>query len=152
VILASLVSLIWAIKNLMRVDHQGWFNNVSAIYQLASTAIIIISIIIMSPEVSTSKFVWTEYHNETGMPNAFYVCSIGLLMCLYSFSGYEGGAHMAEETRNAASSAPRGIILTCFATGLIGLIYIVGLLYACNNKIVEQFHGDSDYPVVNIYI
>ena len=106
----------------------------------------------MSPEVSTSKFVWTHYNNETGMPNTLYVCSIGLLMCLYSFSGYEGGAHMAEETKNAASSAPRGIVLTCIVTGLTGLVYIVGLLYACNNKIEEQFRGESDYPVVNIYI
>jgi amino acid transporter len=73
-------------------------------------------------------------------------------MCLYSFSGYEGGAHMAEETKNATSSAPRGIVLTCIATGITGLVYIIGLLYACNNKIAEQFQGESDYPVVNIYI
>jgi hypothetical protein len=32
VTLAIGVSLVWALKNLMRVDHQGWFNNVSAVY------------------------------------------------------------------------------------------------------------------------
>ena len=32
VALAIGVSLVWALKNLMRVDHQGWFNNVSAVY------------------------------------------------------------------------------------------------------------------------
>jgi len=26
------VSTLWAVKNLMRVDHQGWFNNASAVY------------------------------------------------------------------------------------------------------------------------
>jgi amino acid transporter len=26
------VSGLWAAKNMMRVDHQGWFNNASAIY------------------------------------------------------------------------------------------------------------------------
>jgi len=52
-------------------------------------------------------------------------------MCLFSFSGYEGGAHMAEETKNAAESAPRGIVLTCIATTFTGLVYITGLLYAC---------------------
>jgi len=85
------------------------------------------------------------------MPNALYVSSIGLLMCLYSFAGYEGGAHMAEETKNASSSAPKGIVLTCIVTAITGLVYIAGLLYACNNKIAEQFYGESDYPVVNIY-
>jgi amino acid transporter len=115
----------------MRVDHQGWFNNASAIYQIASTLIIIASILIFSPELSTNKFVWTHYNNDTGMPNVLYVSCIGLLMCLFSFSGYEGGAHMAEETKNAASSAPRGIVLTCIVTAFTGLVYIIGLLYAC---------------------
>jgi hypothetical protein len=29
---AIIISGLWAAKNLMRVDHQGWFNNASAIY------------------------------------------------------------------------------------------------------------------------
>ena len=29
---AIVISGLWAAKNLMRVDHQGWFNNASAIY------------------------------------------------------------------------------------------------------------------------
>lgn len=135
--LACGVSLLWALKNLMRVDHQGWFNNASAFYQIGSTIIVIICILIVSPQLSTSKFVWTHYNNETGMPNAFYVCCIGLLMSLYSFSGYEGGAHMAEETKNASASAPKGLVLTCIATAVTGLIYIAGLLYGCQNKIAE---------------
>lgn len=52
-------------------------------------------------------------------------------MCLFAFSGYEGGAHMAEETVNATISAPKGIIYTCIASALTGFFYIVGLLYAC---------------------
>ena len=59
---------------------------------------------------------------------------------------------MAEETKNASSSAPKGIILTCIVTAITGLIYIAGLLYACNNRIAEYFNGESDYPVVNVYI
>ena len=117
----------------MRVDHQGWFNNASAIYQLGSTVVIIASILIASPYLSSSSFVFTQYNNETGMPNSLYVSCIGLLMCLFSFSGYEGGAHMAEETKNAAASAPRGLVLTCLVTAGTGFVYIVGLLYACQN-------------------
>lgn len=121
----------WAGKNVMRVDHQGWFNNASAIYQVVSTIVIIITLLVASPKLSSSEFVWTEYNNETGMPNVFYVSCLGLLMCLFSSSGYEGGAHMAEETKNASSSAPKGIVLTCLASALTGLCYLIGLLYAC---------------------
>lgn len=115
----------------MRVDHQGWFNNASATYQIVSTAIIIACILIASPELSSTSFVFTDYNNDTGMPNVLYVCCIGLLMCLFSFSGYEGGAHMAEETHNAANSAPKGMVMTCIVTAITGFIYITGLLYAC---------------------
>lgn len=125
------VSALWAGKNVMRVDHQGWFNNASAIYQLLSTVLIIGSLLIASPSLSTSEFVWTRFNNETHIPSTAYVSCIGLLMCLFSFAGYEGGAHMAEETKNASKSAPRGIILTCIVTGFTGLLYIGGLLYAC---------------------
>ena len=59
---------------------------------------------------------------------------------------------MAEETKNAAESAPRGIILTCIITGATGLLYITGLLYACQDKIDIYFEGQSDYPVVNLFV
>ena len=137
---------------MMRVDHQGWFNNASAIYQLLSTVVITATILIVSPSLSSAEFVFTHYNNETGMPSTFYVGCIGLLMCLFSFSGYEGGAHMAEETKNASESAPKGIILTCVVTGITGFVYICGLLFACMNKIDEYFTGESDYAVVNLFV
>jgi len=93
--------------------------------------IIIGSLMLASPTLSTADFVWTRFNNETNIPSTPYVACIGLLMCLFSFAGYEGGAHMAEETKNASASAPRGIILTCLVTGVTGLLYITGLLYAC---------------------
>ena len=59
---------------------------------------------------------------------------------------------MAEETHNASASAPQGIILTCVITGVTGLLYISGLLYACNNKIDKYFEGVSKYPIVNLFV
>lgn len=99
---------------------------------------------IASPKLSSSEFVFTSWNNETGMPNTFYVSCIGLLMCLFSFSGYEGGAHMAEETKNASKSAPMGIVYTCLASAFTGIVYIVGLLYACQNMIDPVINGKSD--------
>ncbi len=50
---------------------------------------------------------------------------------------------MAEETINASASAPKGIILTCIMTGITGLLYILGLLYACNNQIDKYIGAGS---------
>ena len=43
---------------------------------------------------------------------------------------YEAGAHMAEETRDARTAAPRGIIATVLCCGGFGLVYILGMLFA----------------------
>ena len=59
---------------------------------------------------------------------------------------------MAEETKNASASAPRGIILTCIVTGFTGLVYILGLLFACDNQIEKYYTGQSDYAVVNLFV
>lgn len=82
----------FAIKNIAKMDAQGWFNNGSAIYQMVSTLVIIIAIVAAAPERSSSEFVWTKYYNSTGMPSTVYVCIIGLLTSLYGMSGYEAAS------------------------------------------------------------
>lgn len=57
-----------------------------------STIVIIVAIIAIAPERSTSEFVWLEYNNTTGMDNKLYVCLIGTLTTLYGMSGYEAGS------------------------------------------------------------
>jgi amino acid transporter len=58
-----------------------------------------------------------------------YICLIGLLMSLFSFCGYEAGAHMAEETRDARKAAPKGIIHSVIAGIVIGFVYLICLLF-----------------------
>lgn len=86
---------------------------------------------------NSSYDVWEIWRNRTGVYNdtnqdgSFgYVLLIGLLGSLFAFSGYEAGAHMAEETTNASKSAPWGIVLTCVMVAVVGFMYILGLLYS----------------------
>jgi hypothetical protein len=48
-----------------------------------------------------------------------------------AFSAAEKSRYSSVAAKNAASSAPRGIVLTCIVTAFTGLVYITGLLYAC---------------------
>jgi amino acid transporter len=58
---------------------------------------------------------------------------------------------MAEETKNAAASAPKGIVMTCIATAVTGVVYIVGLLYACQEKI-EEITQAKDQGVIRLFV
>jgi amino acid transporter len=138
VAVSILVLALWALKNRMRLDKQGWFSNTSAVYQLLSTILITIIIVLASPELSSHDFVFTTYHNDTGFPKdneswviTAYICSVGVLMSLYGLSGYDSGATMSEETASGATAAPKGMIEAVIASSITGFIFILGLLYAC---------------------
>ena len=131
---AIAVCAAWSLINALRIDQQGWVNNFAAVWQVTTTIAIIVAVISMpgrDPDVPLG-WVWTQPYNSTGFDdkNFGYVCLIGLLSALFAFSGYEAGAHMAEETTNSSVSSPWGIVATCAMVAACGLAYILGLLYA----------------------
>ncbi|UJR27558.1 hypothetical protein I4U23_008840 [Adineta vaga] len=130
------ILFLWCLQNALRVDQNGWLNNIAALVQVASSIIVILVLYTASGQRATVHDVFTSTYNETGFP-FIYVCCISLLSTLFSFSGYEGGAHMAEETRGASVAAPRGIVATCLCSAIVGAIYLLALLFAIPN--VETF-------------
>ena len=97
--ISILVLTVWSSLNILRIDQQGWLNNFAAVYQLASSIVIVIVVLAATDSRSDADFVFTDYHNETGFNSTGYVCLIGLLTTLFTFSGYEAGGHIAEETQ-----------------------------------------------------
>ena len=83
------VMFIWAAQNVLRIDKQGWINNIAAIFQICSVIIIVIILFALSPQKASAKDVFTSTYNGTGfsMP---YVCCIGIITTASSLSGYEG--------------------------------------------------------------
>jgi amino acid transporter len=83
------ITLIWAIQNALRIDQQGWLNNLAAFFQIASSIVIVIVLLVMAPQRATGLDVFTSTFNGTGFPFG-YVCCISILSTLFAFSGYEG--------------------------------------------------------------
>jgi len=76
---------------------------------------------------------------------------IGLTAALYSFVGYETSAHMAEETQSSTTTAPMGIIYTCLATGIAGLVLIISMLFATTD-VDMAVNGDYGTALANIFM
>jgi amino acid transporter len=93
--------------------------------------------------------VFGEFNNETGIQSTLYVALIGMLFVSFSFSGYEGGATLAEETKNASVSAPKGIILTIIVSSIVGYIYLLGLLFAMQSNIQFVLSESTSTNVVS---
>lgn len=62
--------------------------------------------------------------------NLFYVFLLGLLLPLYTITGFDGCAHTSEETVNARRSVPRGILNAIFWSFVFGLVMEVSFLLA----------------------
>ncbi|MCF3947695.1 amino acid permease [Acidiphilium sp. AL] len=60
----------------------------------------------------------------------FYLFLLGLLLPLYTITGFDGAAHTSEETMNARRSVPRGIIHAIFWSFAFGLLMEVAILLA----------------------
>ena len=67
---ASIVILgVWSATNLMRVDRQGIISDFAVVYQILSTVVILGVVLLIAPKLSSTEFVFTRYHNETGFEN-----------------------------------------------------------------------------------
>lgn len=67
--------------------------------------------------------------NVTGFPT-WYAFLLGLLLALYTYTGYDASAHMTEETVGAARRAPWGIVMSVVVSAFAGYIVLMGLLAA----------------------
>ncbi|CAF4270637.1 unnamed protein product, partial [Adineta steineri] len=94
------ITFVWTLINTLRIDKQGWINNIAAFFQISSVIIIVIILLVMAPERATATDVFTSTYDSTGFSFGYVYC-IGILSTLFIFSGYEAGAHLAEETRGA---------------------------------------------------
>jgi choline transport protein len=118
---------------------------------VVSTAIIAFAIIASVTTFSSSSFVFFEFNNQSGFESPVYTSMIGILTALYGFSGYDSGATLAEETKDASRSAPIAIIYSIVLSAVTGLIFILSLLYACGDSLSTALSGSSDQAIVNIF-
>jgi len=124
------ILFIWSLLNCFRVDRIGMLTNFAAVMHGLTILLIIILIFVLCENLNSASYVFTAFINKTGFSSVSYVLAISLLTSLFGFSGYEASAHMAEETNCARINAPKGIINTCYATGVAGLGYLLALLFA----------------------
>ena len=53
---------------------------------------------------------------------------LGLLLPIYTITGYDASAHTSEETHKAAESAPRGMVSSVWWSSVFGYVMLIGFL------------------------
>ncbi len=109
-------------------------------YLIFTTALgLTIACLAYAPSYEFSRlFTFSNYSGEAGANvwppvSGGWVFALGLLLPIYTITGYDASAHTAEETKNAARSVPRGIISSVWWSALFGYIMLCAFVLVLPN-------------------
>ena len=63
-----------------------------------------------------------------------YILPTGLLLTMYTVTGYDASAHVAEETRDAEISAAKGVWQSVALSALIGWFVLLAITFAATRR------------------
>jgi amino acid transporter len=94
-------------------------------------AVLTLSLLAYNPNPLDFSRLFT-FTNFTGTEGSVWPASegmvfpflLGLLLAIYTITGFDASAHISEETRNAASAVPKGIITSVVYSVIFGYIMI----------------------------
>lgn len=140
ILVYAVVLFLHGLLNTLGVRLVALLNDVSVWWHLAGVVIIAGVLFFLPSHHQSAAFVFTNFVNNTGFsfPGVqVYVFLLGLLLAQYTFTGYDASAHMTEETRNAATAGPRGIVMSIVVSLFAGWLLLIGVTQAIGDYAKE---------------
>ncbi|WP_104478738.1 amino acid permease [Actinokineospora auranticolor] len=141
ILLLALILLAHGALNTFGVRVVAVLNGVSVWWHLIGVSLIVGVLVVVPDHHQDASFVFGEFVNGTGWGSPVYVFLIGLLLAQYTLTGYDASAHMTEETRNAATAGPRGIVHSILVSLVAGWVLLIGLTFA-----IQDYRGALESP------
>lgn len=150
-LILAVILIAVAVVNLLGVRVAAFFSDLSVWWHLVGVTAIVVALWLLPDAHQSASFVFGKFVNDTGFSNPLYVAALGLLLGMYTFTGYDASAHLSEETSRAAVSAPRGMIRSILWSWIAGFVLLAGLTFAIQNYTAEQ-HSPTGTPPAQILI
>lgn len=116
-------------------------------------AVLTVALLAFAPSIDFSRlFTFTNltgdagggvWPSSDGMLQAFLV---GLILVCYTITGFDASAHTSEETRNAASAVPRGMLQAVVWSALFGYIMVCSFVLAMPSVAEGAAKGFGVFP------
>ena len=127
------VLLLDALANTYTVRLVALLNRVSVWWLICGVGIIVGTLVVVPSAHEPASFVFTRFHNATGFGSGLYAGLLGLLTAAWVFTGFDASAHMTEETKTAALSAPKGIVRSILYSGIGGFVLVLALVWSISS-------------------
>jgi amino acid permease (GABA permease) len=145
------IILLHGLLNTFGVNLVKVLSNVSAWWHLVGVGIIVVVLAVVPDKHQSLAWTFTEFRNSTGWGSGLYAFMIGLLMAQYTYTGYDASAHVAEETKQAAVEAPKGIIRSVWVSIVAGWILLIAVTASIQNYAAERA-SETGLPPAQIFI
>ena len=124
--------MIHGMLNSLKTRQLAYFASSFVFINLGATSLIIILLLAMTPrsDMHSASYVFGAEGliNGTGGWNNGVSFLLGLLSVQWTMTGYDCTAHISEELRRAAYSAPAAIIIATIGTGIAGWLLNIALV------------------------
>jgi amino acid transporter len=153
--LFALILVIHSLINIYSSPLVARFNDISVVWHVIGVAVIIAILIFVPDNHQSASFVFGERINNTGFHGGatgggffwFYVLPLGLLLTMYTQTGYDASAHLSEETAGASKAAARGLWQSVFYAGVGGWLVLLAITFAANDPKAVSDGGGTVFAI-----
>ena len=139
--LYAIILVLHALINIYSHRLIALFTSISVWWHVIGTLIVIGILVIVPDSHQSADFVFTDKINNSGFADGaisggtywFLVLPVGFLLTMYTITGYDASAHVAEETVGAEQAAAKGIWQSVALSALIGWFVLLAFLFAATD-------------------
>jgi amino acid transporter len=150
-IVFAVLLAVHALLNIYSSHLVALFNNISVLWHVVG-ALVILGILAVVPDRHQSvSFVFTETINNSGFGQGmfwFYVLPLGFLLTMYTQTGYDASAHVAEETRDAERQVAKGLWQSVFFSAIGGWLVLLAITFAASDVDAVNEGGGTSLAVI----
>ncbi|MCX4976467.1 amino acid permease [Streptomyces sp. NBC_00620] len=147
----AVILLLHGLLNSFGVRLVNVLNSISVWWQVFGVLLIVGMLTLAPAEHQSAEFVFGHFNNGTGFTNPLYVAALGCLLAAYTFCGYDASSHLSEETTQAQTAAPKGIVRAIAWSWAAGFVLLAGMLFA-----IQDYDGtlgtSTGVPPAQIFI
>lgn len=148
VVFVAAITALQALFNHLGIKVTTLLTDLSGYIIFAVTAVLVIACLWFAPAIDISRlWTFTNYSGDAGggvfpqSDNVGYLFLLCLLLPVYTITGYDASAHTSEETKNAATSVPKGIVTAVFWSSIVGWVMICAITLAIPDMAVAAGQG-----------
>lgn len=142
------ITAIQALFNHLGIKVTTMLTDVSGYIIFVTTAVLVLACLYFAPAIDISRlWTFTNYSGDAGggvfpqSDNMGYLFLLCLLLPVYTITGYDASAHTSEETKNAATAVPKGIVNAVICSSLVGWLMICAITLAIPDLAVAAGQG-----------